>query len=381
VKASWKSEARLISALVSAQSDTRRGLEGPLGLGKAAISVMTDRLIRQGYISEGAKLSRSVRGRKSVALAVRPDLGYLIGTDLEGLAIRACLLNSARELVAKAKCEVSSSWTPAKLLKQWEALLDDLVRQSGVRLDRIAGIGAGLPGMLAPGQLTTRAYLPPGQWVNLDATRALSRLGLPVTVANNVLCAADYERRLGVAAGESSFLVVLVRYGVGAALYGNGQFLVGDDSFTCEMGHMRIDRDGPRCVCGRRGCLDAVASGRTLPPVERRRGVAWERELARRMQALGVGMANILKIFHPPLVLLDGVYNEYEEVVLPMLRQTLKQELDGLGLSVPRLVIGEKVEFKAGIGAALRAADLFMEPYLLTRVFNRAVARPRRKGT
>jgi predicted NBD/HSP70 family sugar kinase len=167
-------------------------------------------------------------------------------------------------------------------------------------------------------------------------------------------------------------MVVLARYGLGAALYGNGQFLVGDDAFTCELGHMRIDREGARCICGRRGCLDTVVSGRTLPPADRRRGAAWERELARRMQALGVGMGNVLKIFHPPLVVLDGLYNEYEETVLPMLRGALKRELEGLGLSVPRLVIGDKAEFKTAIGAALRAADVFLADYLLTRVFNRA---------
>lgn len=375
MKATCRSEARLISALVSAQSDTRRGLEGPLGLGKAAISVMTDRLIRQGIISEGAKMSLSARGRKSVALAVRPDLGYLIGTDLEGLAIRACVLNSAREMVISAKREVSSSSTPAGLLGQWEELLADMVHKAGIRRDRIAGIGAGLPGTLTPDRPATRAYLPPGQWVDLDATQALSRLNLPIVAANNVLCAADYERRLGAAAGKQSFLMVLARYGLGAALYGNCQFLVGDEAFTCELGHMRIDRNGPRCVCGRRGCLDALVSGRTLPPAGRRHGAVWERELSRRTAALGVGIANILKIFHPSLVVLDGVYSEYEESILPVLRSALKEELDGLGLSVPQLVIGDKVEFKASIGAALRAADCFMEPYLLAHVFRRAVER------
>ena len=129
---------------------------------------------------------------------------------------------------------------------------------------------------------------------------------------------------------------------------------------------MRIDAKGRECVCGRRGCLDVVASGRTLPPPSRRRGLAWRRDLEVRVRALGVGIANLLKVFHTPLVILDGIYNEYGDSVRPTLAAALTSELGGLGLPTPELAFGEDAEFKASTGAALRAGDAFLVDHLLT---------------
>ena len=106
-----------------------------------------------------------------------------------------------------------------------------------------------------------------------------------------------------------------------------------------------------------------------LPPAGRRKGKAWEAELSKRMRALGTGIANLLKVFHPPLVILDGIYNDFESEIVPVLKEALREELEGLALSAPTLVLGEKVEFKTSIGAALRAADAFLEKHLLEKVF------------
>ena len=123
------------------------------------------------------------------------------------------------------------------------------------------------------------------------------------------------------------------------AVCGNGAFLLGEETFTGELGHMRINTTGPRCICGSQGCLDVLASARTLPPAGRRRGRAWKDELARRSRALGVGIANLLKVFHPPAVILNGVYNDYAPDVLPGLTEVLEHELSGIGLSPPEVVL------------------------------------------
>lgn len=91
------------------------------------------------------------------------------------------------------------------------------------------------------------------------------------------------------------------------------------------------------------------------------------RELAKRSRYLGVALANLLKVFHPPLVSLNGIYNEYRADVMPPLMAELRKELAPLGISAPRVAFGEPVEFKTSIGAALRAASEFLEPYLLGR--------------
>jgi len=360
--------ARVIAAMVTLGAASRKELEAALALGKASISRTVDRLIRKQYVTEGPKVASS-RGRKAASLRLKPGLAYLVGTDLEGLAVRGCVMDCSRRIVAAARREIGPRWSVGRILKSWSELLEELIAKSGVPKHKIAGVGVGLPGVVASDGLHSRAYLPPGRWVELDAGRVLAGLGLPATGANNVLCVADYERRLGAARGRTSFLAVLVRYGLGAVMFGNGAFLVGDESFTCEFGHMRISAGGPACACGSRGCLDVVASGRTLPAPGRRKGPDWERELARRVRALATGIANLLKVFHPPLVILDGVYNDHESFVRPRLVKALETELSGVALSVPEVAFGARAQFKASLGAALRAGDAFLAEHLLHHLF------------
>lgn len=369
--------ARVIAAMITTGARSRKELETQLGLGKASISRTVDRLIRGGYVTEGPKADGASRGRKPRSLLVEPDLAYLLGTDLEGFAVRACVLDCARRIVATARRRIGTGWSVGRILKEWSAVLEEVVTRAGIPKSKIAGIGAGLPGVVTSDGLRTYAYLPPGQWVDLDVSEVLGSLGPGVAGANNVLCVADYERRMGVARGQTSFLVVLARYGLGAAMYGNGAFLVGDGAFTCELGHMRIRAGGPACVCGKRGCLDVMASGRTLPARRQRRGRAWKTELGNRIKALGVGVANLLKVFHPSLVILDGVYNDYESDVKPALIEALHHELCGIRLSTPRLAFGDKVEFKTSIGAALRAADAFLQNHVAGNVLVKRRSRRR----
>jgi len=118
------------------------------------------------------------------------------------------------------------------------------------------------------------------------------------------------------------------------------------------------------CVCGRRGCLDVFCSGRTWPERSYRRGARWAKELERRGQRLAFGLANLLRLFQTPLVIFNGLYDEYEHLVRPVLQAELEAELAGLGLPAPRVVFGEPVQLKTSIGAALRAAEAFLEGHL-----------------
>ena len=99
--------ARIITEMVTRACDSRRNLESGLGMSKATISRTVDQLLDLGFISEGAKQEPETRGpgRKAVQLDVRADLGCLIGTDLEGRAMRACVLDCARNVLASGKTD------------------------------------------------------------------------------------------------------------------------------------------------------------------------------------------------------------------------------------------------------------------------------------
>lgn len=161
---------------------------------------------------------------------------------------------------------------------------------------------------------------------------------------------------------------ILVRYGIGAALYAEGRQFAGETRFAGEIGHMRIFEDGPVCACGLTGCLDVLASGRTLPSLASLESAERLAVLSGRAQALGRGIANLVKVFQPPAVLLNGVYNPYAEEFGPLLAEALDAEFGNLPLARPRLLFGEQADFKSSIGAALRAGAEYLPDFFAARM-------------
>lgn len=365
--------ARVLTHLVTESACCRRDLAQVLQVSKASVSRTVAPLLDSGLVCEGEPVEREEGGpgRRTVPLSVRSDCAYLVGTDLEGRALRACVLNASREVVAGEMLEVSSGWSTEQLLHEWRLLVERVVEQAKIPSGRLAGVGGGLPGVVACRGFATRAVLPPGHWTNLDASEVLGTLGVPATAANNVLCVSEYEQRVGVAQGESAFLSILVRYGLGAALYADGQQLSGANHFAGEFGHMRLSDDGPLCSCGKRGCLDVRASGRTMPDLSDLGYAERQNVLQERAQALGCGIANLLKIFQPPMVLLNGLYNPFAEEFRPLMAAAIDGEYGSLPLARPRLVFGDWVEYKTSIGAALRAGVQFLPEFFANQMDER----------
>ncbi len=360
-------QAEVLASMVRFPVQSRKDLGDRLQRSKASVSRLVDKLIETGLIVEGAKqASEGGRGRKTTSLHVRPDMGYFVGADFHGLAVRACVLDCSCQVLARGKRAVSPSWPMKRTVRTWLELIDDVVRRSGVDRQKVVGLGVGVPGVLKTDEMKIQAYLPPGRRADFSIGPELQKLGFPLAAANNTLCIAEYERRLGMAKDAPAFVSLLVRYGIGAVLFANDAFLMGDGLFSGELGHTTIDMDGRECICGRRGCLDAYCSGRTFDEYSDRGDKALQAELCKRGKYLGMGLANLIKIVHSPLVIVNGVYNDHEDTVGPALREELRAELDLLALPMPEVLFGDPLDGKTSIGAALRAADAFLVNYLTT---------------
>jgi len=360
-------EMQTVSAMVRFGLRSRPELGAFLGLSKGSVSRLVERLMRAGIVTAGGKLDQAQPGRKRTALHVRPDLAYLVGADLEGRALSACVVDCGMNVVARETLEVASQWSMSRIVGTWLDLVDRMVRDCGVPLEAIAGLGLGLPGLVSRGDFRIRAFMPPGRLVEFDLGSACARFPFPVTAANNVVCVSEFERRVGAGYGVPSFISVLARYGIGAAVYANGSFLIGEEGFTGEFGHMRIDAAGPVCICGQRGCLDVYASGRTWLAGAAPEGAGRLRTVSRRGRYLAVALANVLKLFHPPVVIMNGIYNAHADIMAPVLKSGLRDELRPLGLTVPEVRFGAPGPLKASIGAAYRAADAFLEKHLVAQ--------------
>ena len=359
------SDMGVLKEMILSDANSRRDLGKKLGVSKAAITQVVSRLLELGLVEEGLSVEEARRGRKAISLNVKNGITYFLGTDIEGLSIRTCILDCGMNIVASRQCAIGPDWTVKKILKRWQLLIDEVLEVAQIKLDKIASIGIGLPGKVAQnGNFSSRAILPPGRWVDFNASFISEKYKRGTSVANNVFCVAEYERRLGIAQGADNFMAVVIRYGVGAAIFANGAYITGKEFLAGELGHMRIKAGGPTCVCGQTGCLDTLVSGRTWPDRQTASDGSIRRQLSKRAKYLAIGLGNLFKVVHLPLLIIDGIYNDYTYYFEPKFTEALKQELKGLSLPLPEIVFGNTVQFKSSIGAAMLAADAFLQDHL-----------------
>ncbi|MCQ8835178.1 ROK family protein [Streptomyces samsunensis] len=189
------------------------------------------------------------------------------------------------------------------------------------RPERLTGVGVAMPATLdATGTVTTWPGRP--SWAGVDLRGALSALFGHAEVR----CADDGDLAALAEAHEArcpDLLYLGVGTGIGGGIVLNGKPVPGVGRGSCEVGHLVVDRDGPLCDCGRRGCVQAAASGpATLRRAARRRGeevtftelrqavrggkpwaVASLRESGR---ALAAAVTGVYELLHPSLVLIGG---------------------------------------------------------------------------
>ncbi|MEM8902572.1 MAG: ROK family protein [Actinomycetota bacterium] len=251
-------------------------------------------------------------------------------------------------------------------------------------------VGVGAAGLVTPdGVLRTGPNLVGVKELPLGPLIG-DRLGVPVVVDNDNTCGAYGEWKLGAGRGVSDLLFVGLGTGIGGGFVSGGELQRGGNGFAGEVGHMTVDVDGVRCVCGRRGCWERYASGsglahlareaaaaKLVPDLVRRAGgdaqaVRGEHvtEGARRGDAAAIevlenyarwvalGIVNLVNVLDPEIVVVGGGLAEAADVVLtPIRRWSAELLFSPEHRPHPRIEAAELGDRAGAIGAALLARD------------------------
>jgi glucokinase len=227
--------------------------------------------------------------------------------------------------------------------------------------------------------------------VALGATLA-SELGLPAIVDNDANVAALGEAVHGGGRGAGDQVTITVGTGIGSGIVIGGHIYRGHYGVGGELGHMVIDPDGPACACGNRGCWEALASGRAIGRLARQRvsggagasllamaggdleaitgelvgeaavgGDPFARDvLADVGHYLGIGLANVVNIFDPEVIVVGGgAAAGTGELLLAPARESMTAYIIGLGWREPVRVVGAALGNDAGVvGAAVLAREV-----------------------
>ena len=194
------------------------------------------------------------------------DSVALVGVDIGGTNIKIALVDPATgRLLERSRLKTRAERGPEAVLGDLAQSVKELIRHGGARGCQVAGVGVGAAGIIdsKEGLVITSPNLP--GWVRLPLTARLGEeLRLPVAVGNDVDCLGYGEYWLGAGRELGDFLGIAVGTGVGGCLIIGGKAWTGVGGSAGEIGHMTIEPDGERCLCGNRGCLETLASASWL---------------------------------------------------------------------------------------------------------------------
>jgi glucokinase len=245
------------------------------------------------------------------------------GIDIGGTKIAAGVVTAAGRILDRTRLPTPPDDESATLAALFEVV--DVLR---ARDPAVAAIGLGAAGLVEWPHGNAR-WAPHNSYRRLELRRLLhERTGLPTIVDNDANVAAWAEARFGAGAGSDDLVLVTVGTGIGGGLVLDGHLYHGEHGFAGELGHLIVDPTGDLCACGNHGCLEAMASGSTLGRLGREvatlagrpglvtgevvfaaaaEGDTTARAVFDRVGYwLGVGIASLVTIFDPDLVVVGG---------------------------------------------------------------------------
>lgn len=250
----------LVIALARTVPSIERGPVAELtGLTPQAVSKVLARLVDEGVIAPSG-VRRPALGKPASIYRLVPESHWAIGAHVTRRALRLALTDLAGTVHATSSTPLPPDFTPAQLL---DRLASGVASLRGGRV--LDGVGIGMIGPLdhAAGIVRDAHRLRHWHDVPLKA-QATQALGLPVLVDKDVTAGVTAEAwRRG--AGFRDAALIMVESGVGAGLWLGGGAHRGAHTNAGEFGHTVVQLDGPPCVCGRRGCLEAVHDRASTP--------------------------------------------------------------------------------------------------------------------
>jgi glucokinase len=288
-----------------------------------------------------------------------------LGVDLGGTNLKWALLDANDVLVDSDSTATHAASGPEAVLSQIATIVERLSRER----EDLTAVGLALPGRVDRKQGTT-ITLPNffGLWKDRPVRDWLStRTGCRFDLVNDVSALALAEFTLGAGQGTATMFCVAVGTGIGGALVINGSVHSGVGGADGEVGHLTIDPRGPICVCGNRGCLEAIASG---VAIARDCGAASAEQAMQRAStgdaiarnsyvkaaaAIAYALSAVIAILSPDAIVIGGGVAQAGDLLLEPIRHALRHVSPILPIdqiAIRRAALGP---FGGAVGAALWA--------------------------
>jgi len=305
--------------------------------------------------------------------------------DLGGTKIITAVVLPSGKVVSRNYCLTLAAKGPEAVTNRLLTAASKTVAQAKLETTELSGVGIAVAGVLdAKRGIITHSPNLPG-WNNIPLRDILAeKFGIDTYIVNDASAAALGEHRFGAGKGVANLVYLTVSTGIGGGIIIDNKLYLGTDGCAGELGHMTIEAQGPQCSCGNLGCLESLASGTAVAREAVKclgQGEASSIDglvegklesvtadivalaasqndplacniVARAANYLGIGLANMVNIFNPELIVIGGGMSQMGDMLLEPARKVIKERAFRMPAQTVRVVRASLGSNSGIIGAA-----------------------------
>lgn len=379
----------VISYIINQEKTTISELAQHLNMSVPKISEIINELLKKEILYDHGKSKNNIVGRKPNIYGLNPNFMFSLAVDIRRDRINMAVLNFKNEIVEEKKIH---DFALENSIESFDSLchhIQEFISETKKKGKTVSGIALSLTGRINHKTGNSYSYydfLPESLKSTLE-----KKFCVKVHIENDTRAMAYGEYLLGIAKNEENVLYIFLDDGIGMGIIANGELYSGKSGFAGEFGHMPFLNNDLICQCGKKGCLETEASGyaltrQTLEAIEsgvttsltknipdlqklklrdivdaaRNDDILAIDILSKAGERIGKGMAILLNLFNPNIVVLGGTTSQAESVILlPILSSINRFSLN---------LVNTDTEIKLstlGENSAILGAGLLLRKHLL----------------
>uniref|UniRef100_F4CEK6 Glucokinase n=1 Tax=Sphingobacterium sp. (strain 21) TaxID=743722 RepID=F4CEK6_SPHS2 len=361
-------------------------LSKELNLSVPKVTTLISELSDEGLVSDYGK-SASATGRRPNNYGLVPTSGFFLGVDVKHNHVNISLIDLLGQVVCISDYNSYHLANEKSSLEDLVNIIKNFIKKSPVPRQKILGLGLNLSGRINYSTGYSYSFF---HFSEEPLSAYLEKeLKMRAFIENDSRAMAYGEFVSGVVGRERNVLFLNLDYGIGMGIMINGQLYYGKSGFAGEFGHIPLFDNDIICQCGKKGCLETEASGRALRklfieklreghsslitekmPIEditlddilqaaKNDDVLAIELLAQIGEKLGRGIALLINLYNPELIVLGGVLSETSQYILFPIKSAINKFSLNLVNSDTQIKISTLGEKAGAIGACLLVRDRF----------------------
>lgn len=339
----------IIQCILNYEPITTEEIVKKTSVSRPTVLEILKELTEEGYIVKNG-YSESTGGRSPALIYINRESCFAVGVDFEFPKIRIAVSNIKGEILKSREIKFSINEKPDRIKKNLITGINSLLEDTGIKLDKVVGIGLGLAGLIDKSKGKSVHIERIKGWRDVNIQKELEEVfGVPVYIDNDVHLLGLVEKKKYMAAEQNDFIYIGIRSGIGSSIFYHGKPFGGCNGNAGFIGHTTVDANGPLCFCGNRGCLDVfsgeLAMNEQYEKICRSEGIDFKEEQFFTVQQfiekakegdkacasilkqagfyLGVSIANMVKTLEIPTVIIGACQGIEDSILFDKVSETI----------------------------------------------------------